>query len=140
MARFITARFENREKIMARLNAVLPQAEAELAAVQLDAGQDLAQRIAARAPVKTGRYRASIMAARLQDMPKKGRNAAVAASTKDKNAVGIYAEYVWRFLEFGTVKQPAQPHILPTYRGFRKTIKRRMAAAVNKAVRKARAR
>jgi len=139
MAKFFTAKIEGREKVMARLNAVLPETEKELAAVQMEVGNDLAERIAARAPVKTGRYRDSIMAARLQDMPKKGRNAAVAASTKDKNAVGIYAEFIWRFLEYGTAKQSAQPHILPTYRGQRKTIRRKMAAAVNKAVRKARA-
>ena len=136
---FITAKFENREKVMARLNAVLPEVEKELAAVQLEVGNDLADRIAARAPVRTGRYRDSIKAARLQDMPKQGRNAAVAASTKDKNAVGIYAEFIWKFLEFGTIKAPAQPHILPTYRGQKRTIRRKMAAVVNKAVRKARA-
>ena len=140
MAKFISAKFENREKVMARLNAVLPATEKELAAAQMEAGRDLASAIRARAPVRTGAYRDSIEAARLVDMPKKGRNAFVAGKTKDKNAVGIYGEFMWRWLEFGTVKQAAQPHILPTYRAKRKSIRRKMAAAVNKAVKKARAR
>ena len=140
MAKFLTAKFENREKVMARLNAVLPNTEKELAAAQLEAGRDLAERIRSRAPVKTGRYRAFDQADRLESRPKKGRNALVASRTTDKNAVGIYGEFMWRWLEFGTVKTRAQPHIMPTYRAMKKTIRRRMAKAVNQAVKKARAR
>ena len=65
MAKFLTAKFENREKVMARLNKVLPETEKELAAAQLEAGRELADRIRGRAPVRTGRYRQSIEAARL---------------------------------------------------------------------------
>ena len=61
----------------------------------------------------------------------------VAAQTKDKNATGLYANYIWRFLEFGTVYMTARPHILPAYRAKRKAVRRAMHAAVNRAVRKA---
>ncbi|WP_181182629.1 hypothetical protein [Mesorhizobium sp. B3-1-9] len=60
-------------------------------------------------------------------------------ATKDPNATGIFAEFIWRFLEFGTVKMAARPHIFPTYRAYRKKLRRRIAGAVNRAVRKAKA-
>lgn len=84
--------------------------------------------------------------------------------TKDPNAWGIFAEWYWRFIEFGTrahvIKarrggflrftkgdgtrvrarrvshpgSPRQPHIFPTYRAYRKRIRRRVASAINKAL------
>lgn len=148
MAPWIKAKFEGRDRVMARLRAMLPETERQLALAQMEAGQDLADAIRNRAPMDdptatprrpAGAYRRSINAARLADRPGRKSQAGL-RQTKDPNAVGIYAEFIWRWLEFGTVKTAAQPHIFPTYRASRKAIRRKMAGAVNKAVRKARAR
>lgn len=134
----VKAKFEGREALMRRLNRLLPDTEKELAAAQLEAGRDLAGAIGNRAPVgATGEYRKSIHADRLSN---KSVGALIGVGrTKDRNAVGIYAEFIWRFLEFGTVKMNAQPHVFPTYRAMKKRTRRKVASAVNKAVRKAKA-
>jgi HK97 gp10 family phage protein len=129
------AKFLNREKVMARLIEVAPKAEKELAIAQMEAGMMLADRIKPRAPRRTGRYQRSIHADRIVDNPGAQGSLVGIRATTDKNAVGIFALFYWRFLEFGTVRQPAQPHIFPTYRAARKVIRRKMANAVNKVIR-----
>lgn len=131
----VKAKFEGRERVYRRLNRLLPDAERELAAAQMEAGQELAGKIKPRAPRETGDYQASIQADRIA--ARGGQTPVGTGATKDKNAVGIFADFIWRFLEFGTVKMSARPHIFPTYRAERKRIRRKMAGAVNKAVRKA---
>lgn len=125
---------------MRRLNRLVPEAEKELAKEQLAAVQELATRVKPRAPgPRTGAYMASIQGDRLANRPSKrpvGRG--LKGATKDANATGLFAEYIWRFLEFGTVKMAAKPHIFPTWRAYKKKARRRMANAVNKAVRKVR--
>lgn len=146
------------------LDDLVPAAQKQLAEAQMESAQELAERIRDRAPVgDTGEYKASIKAARVADMPGK-RQVGQKNKTKDPNAAGIYADYRWRWIEFGTrahtIKgknggnlvfttkdgksistrsvqhpgSPAQPHIFPTYRAFRKRIRRNMANAVNRAV------
>lgn len=131
------AKFEGRDKVMARLRAITPAAEVELAAAQLDAAKDLADKIRPRAPRDTGEYAASIQGDRLSARPKDARNlVGLKGQTKDKNATGIFAQHLWRWLEFGTVKMARRPHIFPTFRAARPAIRRKMANAVNKALRK----
>lgn len=132
----IKAKFLGREAVMKKLNAMLPDAERELAQAQMDVAREAASRIAARAPVgATGDYKASIEADRIANRPHQEFTGI--RETKDKNATGVFAKFTWRFLEFGTVNMTARPHIFPTWRAYRKTARRKMAAAVNKAVRKA---
>lgn len=135
MAREVTAKFENRAAVMARLAAIVPELERRMAESELRLGDELAERVKPRAPIRSGKYRASIRSGRLRDNPNKG-GSRVALQTKDQNAVGLYANFRWRWLEFGTVKMPARPHILPTYRAFRPVIRKRMAGVVNRAVKK----
>lgn len=132
---------------MRRLRALVPAAEAELAKEQLEGAVELANRIKPRAPRNTGRYAASIQGDRLANRPGERRIGGKVkatgvgrqlSATKDPNATGVFAEFIWRFLEFGTVKMAARPHIFPTFRAYRKKLRRRMANAVNRAVRKAR--
>ncbi len=121
---------------MRKLNRMLPDAERELAAAQMEVAQEAASRIAARAPVgATGDYKESIEADRIANRPYQEFTGI--RKTKDKNATGVFAKFTWRWLEFGTVKTAARPHIFPTWRAFRKTARRKMANAVNKAVRRA---
>jgi len=136
----IKAKILGREKVMRLLNQVVPEAEKELAKAQMEGAQQLANKIKPRAPgPRTGAYQASIQAARLTDRPKERAvgGGAANANTKDPNATGVFADYIWRFLEFGTVKMAKRPHIFPTYRQEKPKIRRKMAAAVRKAVKKA---
>ena len=81
--------------------------------------------------------------------------------TKDKDAAGLFASFIWRFLEYGTAPHntaagggtvkgrsnfaqgignmhpgtPAQPHILPTWRAFQPTANKMKRAAIAKAFR-----
>jgi HK97 gp10 family phage protein len=132
----VKAKWEGRDKVMARLRSVLPATEQELASTQVEVARELANRIKPRAPVRTGRYRDSIEGAKLSSRP--GDKFIGRGKTKDPNATGIFADFRWRWLEFGTVRMPARPHIFPTYRAYRKELRRKMANAVNKAVRRAR--
>jgi HK97 gp10 family phage protein len=134
---WVRVKIESRARVMEKLAAALPNATSELAAAELAAGEMLADRIRARAPVRTGRYRASIRADLLKNNPSKRNN--VASKTKDENAVGIYGMFIWRWLEFGTVHMAARPHIFPTYRAAKREIRRMMAKAVNTEVKKAKA-
>ncbi len=132
----IKAKFLGREAVMKKLNRMVPDAERELAQAQMDVAKEAANRIAVRAPVgATGDYKASIEADRIANRPHQEFTGI--RETKDKNATGVFAKFTWRFLEFGTVNMAARPHIFPTWRAYRKTARRKMAAAVNKAVRKA---
>lgn len=132
----VRAKFEGREKVMARLRRLVPDAEKEAAKAQLEAANELAAAIRGRAPVRTGEYRDSIQGGRLSDAPSGGQLVGI-RGTKDPNATGIFARFLWRFLEFGTFSSSAKPHIFPTYRAMKKRIRRKVAGAVNKAVRKA---
>ncbi|WP_085983937.1 HK97 gp10 family phage protein [Allomesorhizobium alhagi] len=148
----IKAKVEGRDAVMRRLRLLVPEAEKELAKAQLEGAQELAERIRPRAPVGEpggGAYAASIkgerLAGRVVAKPRKGAK----GQTKDPNATGIFASPLWHLLEFGTAERfhksgksvgagPAIPHIFPTYRAFRKRLRRMMAGAVNKAVRRVR--
>ncbi|MBO9124853.1 MULTISPECIES: HK97 gp10 family phage protein [unclassified Rhizobium] len=81
--------------------------------------------------------------------------------TKDKDAAGLFAPYIWRFLEWGTAPHntaagggtvkgrsafsegkgnlhpgtAAQPHIYPTWRSFKATAVKIKRAAIAKAIR-----
>jgi len=136
----IKAKMLGRDKTMKLLNGIVPEAEKELAKAQIEAAQSVANKIKPRAPgPRTGAYQASIQAARLADRPKERAvgGGASNSNTTDPNATGVFADYIWRFLEFGTVKMAKRPHIFPTYRQEKPKIRRKMAAAVRKAVKKA---
>lgn len=139
-----------RDAVMRRLRELVPDAEKAAAKAQLEAAQDLAKDIAARAPVGidagAGDYKASIRAGRLADNP--GKDLVGRAPTKDPNATGVFADYKWRWIEYGTKERfkrngastgimPRKPHIFPTFRANRKRIRRKIANAINRAVRKA---
>jgi hypothetical protein len=145
----IKAKFLGREAVMKRLNKLVPDAETELAQAQLEVAQEAARLIAARAPEgDSGEYKRSIQGDRIANRP--GQQRVVSTNeTKDNNATGVFAEYLWRWLEFGTKKRVVEktgknagkmiprPHVMPTWRAYRKKARRKMATAVNKAVRRA---
>jgi hypothetical protein len=132
------AKFLGREAVMRKLNRMVPDAEKELAQAQMDVAREAADRIAARARsmIAGSEYVQSIQADLISNRPKNELVGAI-NETKDTNATGVFAKWTWRWLEHGTVKMAKRPHIFPTWRAYRKTARRKMANAVNKAVRRA---
>ncbi len=136
----IKAKMLGRDKTMKLLNGIVPEAEKELAKAQLEGAQTVANKIKPRAPgPRTGDYQASIQADKLANRPKERAvgGGASNSNTTDPNATGVFADFIWRFLEFGTVNMAKRPHIFPTWRQERKRVRSKMAAAVRKAVKKA---
>lgn len=158
----ISAKFQSRAIIERRLIALAPNADVAAATAIETGAKQLADAIRAKAPKgATGDYQNSIQA-----VPLSGRNDLTSkvvgiTPTKDKNAWGIVADFIWRFLEFGTrphtikgrsgknlvfkvdgktiitpqVSHPGtapHPHIFNTYQEMRKSIRRRIATAINK--------
>lgn len=158
----ITAELKGRDALMRRLSQLAPNVEKYAAVAKLEAAKDVAEAIQVRAPRgATLEYAESIEADRLSSRPQ--QEVVGSTATKDPSAAGVFAEYIWRFLEFGTAPHStakgggtvlgkklaaasgaglhpgtsAQPHIFPTYRAMKPEIKKRIRAAVNKAVREA---
>jgi HK97 gp10 family phage protein len=157
----MSAQLKGREALTRRLNQLAPNVEKYAAAAKMEAAEELAEEIRKRAPSDSGEYRESIYGD-LIGMAEPQRQVGI-QSSKDPYATGVFAKFIWRFLEFGTaphnvakgggtvagkkqlaagggMQHPgtqAQPHIFPTYRAMKKKIRRRLLAAVNKAVREA---
>lgn len=132
---------------MRRLNELAPNAAKYAAEAKLEVVKEAANDISAAAPHDTGDYMSEIKGERQADNP---HLAPVAGRTsKDPDATAVYAPWIWRFLEFGTkahinkgrfagTQHPgtnAQPHIFPTWNEFKPRAKKRINAAINRAVR-----
>lgn len=89
-----------REALQRRLDELVPEAAAAAAQAKLEVAQEAASRIAARAPVRTGDYKGSIRGGRQADNP--GILPVGGKKSTDPDATAVYADFIWRFLEFGT--------------------------------------
>lgn len=154
------ARMQGREALMRRLNDLVPNAEKYAADEKLEVAKEAAVMISAAAPYDTGTYMENIKGERQADNPNHAPFSG--AKSKDPHATAVYAPWIWRFLEFGTksrVAQPsrrntrwrsitvmtkatnghpgttAQPHVFPTWNEFKPRAKKRINAAINRAVR-----
>lgn len=160
----LKAKFVGREAVTRKIREVAPEVEKAYAKGIEDGAKELANAIRPRAPRQFGDYAQTIQAAPLSSRPN-GLSSVGIGTTKDPNAWGIFADWYWRFLEFGTRSHiikarrggrlkfvardgkrvsarqvshpgtPRMPHIFPTYRAYRKRIRRRIASAINKALR-----
>ncbi|KQR77582.1 HK97 gp10 family phage protein [Rhizobium sp. Leaf341] len=158
----IKAKVQGREALMKRLNALAPNAEKYAADAKIAIMEDFAAEMEQKAPTgATLEYMHSFDADFLRNRPAQ-EQVGIQAS-KDKDAVGLFAAWIWRFLEFGTAPHstakgggtvagkkaaaanpvgmhpgtPAQPHIFPAWRAVKPQAKKRLNAAINKAVREA---
>lgn len=158
----IKAELQGRAALMARLNKLAPNLEKYTADAKMEAGRELAEAVRASAPTgETLDYMESLQADFIKDRPTQEQVGIRA--TKDEYAVGLFALFIWRFLEFGTKPHNtargggtvagrkgigteaarmhpgsrAFPHVFPTYRAMKPKIKKRIRAAVNKAIREA---
>lgn len=159
----IKAKVKGRQALMRRLNELAPNAEKYAAEAKLEVVKEAANLISADAPFVTGDYMTEIKGERQADNPHLAP--VVGRKSKDPDATAVYAPWIWRFLEFGTkahtikaktapslkfkgangrwvtktsVEHPggaAQPHIFPTWNAFKPTAKKRINAAINRAVR-----
>lgn len=152
-----------REALTRKLERLTPGVTEAAAKAKLEVAREAAKRIEAAAPVgATGAYKDSIIGARQADMP--GKKPLSGQPSKDPDAAGVYADFVWKFLEFGTkphkiagrngknlvflgaggklvsvpsVNHPgaaAEPHVFPTWKAYRKTAKAKISKAITKAV------
>ena len=146
----LSAKIQGRAALMRRLNELAPNAEKYAAEAKLEIVKEAADKISADAPHDTGDYMSNIKGERQADNP---HLAPVTGRTsKDPDACAVYAPFIWRFLEFGTqphenkgrfagTQHPgtaAQPHIFDNWREFKPTAKKRINAAINRAVKEAR--
>lgn len=160
----LTAELKGRDALMRRLDQLAPNVEKYAAEAKMQIAKDAAEAITAAAPRgEAGEYASSIKAG----LAKEGSGVIGITATKDETATAVFANYIWRFLEFGTrahqikarnggrlkfrasngavvavdsVKHPgsaAQPHVFTTWRAMKKKSRRKLLAAVNKAVREA---
>ncbi|NTG48972.1 HK97 gp10 family phage protein [Agrobacterium rhizogenes] len=160
------AKVLGRAELTARLAALVPEAEKQAEKAKLEVAQEAAMLISARAPADTGEYRNEIVGGYQRDHHAKSTLSM--QKSKDPDATGVFGPFIWRFLEFGSrahmIKAkpgeklafktaegesvftrgvrhpgtPAQPHIFPTWRAYKPKAKRKIANAINKAVRAAR--
>lgn len=158
------AKVLGREALMRNLERITPGVTKAAADAKIEAAKQAANLISAAAPFETGKYMESIQGGRQADHPKAHRMGGV--PSKDPDATGIYADYIWRFLEFGTaphkitakakptlvfrgkdgsfvstksVQHPGahrEPHVFPTWKEFRPKAKKMINKAVNDAVKR----
>lgn len=126
---------ESRDAVMKRLRELAPAAETAAAKAQAEAARDLAEAIKPRLRRRSGKLAASIEADLVSNRP--GQKPVGIGESKDPNAQGIFAIWYWRFVEFGTRRSRAFPAIFPTYRQMRKKIRRKVASAINREIKKA---
>lgn len=96
----IKAKVLGREALTRNLERLTPGVTEAAAKAKLEVAQEAAKRIAAAAPKKSGRYAASIVGQRQADNP--GILPVGGKQSKDPDACAVYADFIWRFLEFGT--------------------------------------
>jgi len=145
----LKAKVMGRQALMRRLNELAPNAEKYAAEAKLEVVKEAANLISADAPHDTGEYMTEIKGERQADNPHLAP--LIGRTSKDPDATAVYAPWIWRFLEFGTKAHinkgkfagtthpgtPAQPHIFPTWNSFKPAAKKRVSAAINRAVREA---
>ena len=161
----LRAKLLGRVELTNKIRKIAPKAIEKMDEVKLQVAEEAAAAIKARAPRLSGDYAESIRAGLQSDNPDK--IVFGAKKSKDPTAVGVYANFIWRFIEFGSqsgvrgarVKNrgannkqskelgrqsyrthpgtPAQPHIFPVWRGMRKKAMSRIRNAMNKGIREA---
>ena len=147
------AKVLGRAELTRRLQHIVPEAIEAAEAAKLEVVQDAAEQIAARAPRQEiaggGDYSRSIRGGYQRDNP--NLKSLSGQDTKDPDATGVYGDFIWRFLEFGTRPHTnkgrypgtwhpgsrAIPHIFTTWRELRPKAKRKINSAIYRAVRKA---
>lgn len=154
------AKVLGREELMRKFDRLIPEAKEMVAEAKLEVAKEAANLISAEAPHKTGDYMYRIRGGFQKDNP--GISVFGGRKSKDPDAVGVYAPFIWRFIEFGTAphlikqKRPggllningrliksvqhpgarAQPHVFPTWKEYKPKGMKLIRKALNDAVKR----
>ena len=142
----LKSKFTGQQRAFKQLRRVAPEVTEELDKSLQKSAEEVAGLAHDLAPKASGEYADSIQAKPIEDKAGVPR-------------WGVFADWIWRFIEFGTsagkrgerVHQngrsrkvgrthpgtPARPHIWPAYRAVKKRIKGRTTRSINKAVKRA---
>ena len=124
------------EQVRRRLVDELPvKIRAALEAAMLESADRIVAGAQLRVPVDEGEVRDSIRHHGVKEGKRGGLYVAITAgdkSTQTDEKGKLYQ--VARLLEFGTVKMPAQPYMLPSYRTNRRSAQLRMRRAIRDAI------
>ncbi|WP_319568965.1 HK97 gp10 family phage protein [Cohaesibacter marisflavi] len=136
-------RWIGKEKAFGKLKSLAPAIEKDLSPSLEKSADELAGLARRYAPKKSGDYARSIEADQIKE-------------DKQTPAWGLFADFIWRFIEFGTKPgrygartssggrdrkvyrthpgTAARPHIWPAYRIVQRRIKSRTSRTINKAI------
>ncbi|MBA5779494.1 HK97 gp10 family phage protein [Stappia sp. F7233] len=145
MADGVSLKTRSVDRSLARLRRVVPELDAEINKANEASANEMADLARRLAPKRSGDYAASINAKKVEDgqatfvnTSRTPRGVSTTSRTISATAAwGIFASWIWTFLEFGTRNASAQPHIFPAYRLIRRRHLRRARRALSVAVRKA---
>ena len=147
----VTVRYKDR--VRAALRSTVPGIDAEVEPVLERGAGDIANLARKWVPYRSGRLYESIETARISDdigqradqqlrssikvTPFVGPSRRVSARAQDTLAWGVFAHWTWRFPEFGTEHQNAQPAFFPAFRIMRRRIRSQISRAIGRAIKKA---
>lgn len=129
---------EGIDKLQRRLVDEIPKAvRAALEQAMIESANLIVAGARLRVPIETGEVRDSIRRTDVREGKRGGLYVAISAGDRatETNAGGTTYQ-VARLLEFGTMKMPAQPFLLPAYRANRKRAQARMRRAMRDAIMK----
>ncbi|MGZ2429587.1 HK97 gp10 family phage protein [Rhizobium redzepovicii] len=156
----LKVRVTGRAELTRNLKAIVPNALTYAAEANLKIAEEAADRIRDVAPRgATLEYAESLRGDFVKNNP--GSLDFSENPTKDKDAAGLFASYLWRWLEYGTAPHntakgggtvkgrsnftegsgrlhpgtAAQPHIWPTWRSYQATANKMKRAAISRAFR-----
>lgn len=112
-------RIEGMDELKAKLTDVLPrEARNILRRTTLKIASDVRDKVRQRSPVDTGNLKRSIKSKRDKGTPTNITSSVYVDRSGGKSGKG----YHYHFVEFGTVKMPAQPFIVPTVEEMRPSL------------------
>lgn len=143
------SKLTGKQKVFSQLKRIAPEVDRDLDKALNKNVDELAIASKSYAPKNTGDYAKSLRGGKIKE------KAGIPA-------YGLFASYVWRFIEFGTQAAqvgsrilggssrsgdrksnrthpgtPARPHIFPAFRSLRKRMVGRVTRTINKSVRQA---
>ena len=122
------------DKLKRRLVDEIPaKVRAEMERAMLDSADQIVAGARLRVPVDEGDVRDSIRHHGIREGKRGGLYIAITAGDRSTENDGYQ---VARLLEFGTMKMPAQPFLLPAYRANRRRARARMRRAARDAIMK----
>jgi len=126
----VKTKMRNKDRLHRKLSKLVDGLDGQMQKDMEKGAEELADTVRSFAPVKTGEYKNSIKAKKVDQFTDRTSG----DTYSNVNAWGLYANYIWRFLEFGTKKMLSRPHIFGPYRILRRRIKGRIHRGLRKKV------